>query len=312
MNRVLRWLAASFGYLLYTAMVLVLLLWVLLPTDSLRPWLEARLNAASPGLRWEIKELHAALPAGLVVIGMRLQEAGASEDELLQVSEMRIMPDLRGLIATRKELPFRYQLKVADGALQGKAALLKDGSKLRCEGEAKNIQLGGLATLWARLDRNATGKLSGNYRFEGEWRDPYQGVFTAELRVVEGSFTLQQPVFGLDQLEFGQLTGSLELRERLLALNHGKVDSRLLAGEYSGSVTLADPLQLSEVKIDGTFEPRPELLSSLRNETTVTLIRKQLRDNKLSFSLNGTILEPGIEFQGVSGVIDGIIQGGER
>lgn len=312
MNKVLRWLAASVGYLLYTATVLVLLLWILLPNDSLRLWLQARLNMASPAFRWEIKELHAALPAGLVATDVRLQEAGATGEELLQVSELKVFPDLRELIASRKELPFRYQLRAVEGTLRGKASLLEEGNKLRCEGDAENLQLEGLTTLWARLGRTATGKLSGHYRFEGDWRDPYQGAFTAELRVAEGNISLQQPVFGLDQLEFGQMTGSLELRERVLTLTQGKLDSRLLAGEYSGTVTLANPLPMSEVKVDGTLEPRSELLSGLPNQATVILIRKQLRDNKLSFALSGTILEPGIQFRGASGVIDGIIQGGER
>ncbi|MHB8790966.1 MAG: type II secretion system protein GspN [Desulfobulbaceae bacterium] len=312
MNKVLRWLAASIGYLLYTALVLVLLLWVLLPADSIRLWLETRLNAASPVLRWEIADLQAALPAGLVASGVRLQETGGAQEELLQVAELRIMPDIRALLTSRAELPFRYQLRTTGGTLHGTASLLEEYAKLRCEGDAENLQLAGLTAIWTRIDRTATGKLSGHYRFEGDWRDPYQGVLTAELRLAEGSISLQQPVFGLDQLEFSQLTTNLELRDRVLALTGGTVESRLLAAEYSGTVTLDNPLLMSEVKIDGMLEPRSELLSSLRDQATVTLIRNQLRDNKLSFVLSGTMLEPGIQFQGSSGVIDGIIQGGER
>jgi type II secretion system protein N len=312
MNKVLRWLAASIGYLLYTALVLVLLLWVLLPADTIRLWLETRLNAASPVLRWEIADLQAALPAGLVASGVRLQETGGAREELLQVAEMRIMPDIRALLTSRAELPFRYQLRTTGGTLRGTASLVEEYAKLRCEGDAENLQLAGLTVLWTRIGRTATGKLSGHYRFEGDWRDPYQGVLTAELQLAEGSISLQQPVFGLDQLEFSQLTTTLELRDRVLALTGGTVESRLLAAEYSGTVTLDNPLLMSEVKIDGMLEPRSELLSSLRDQATVTLIRNQLRDNKLSFVLNGTMLEPGIQFQGSSGVIDGIIQGGER
>jgi type II secretion system protein N len=312
MNKVLRWLAASIGYLLYTALVLVLLLWVLLPADSIRLWLQTRLNSASPDLRWEIADLQATLPAGLVASDVRLQEAGGAQEELLQVAELRIMPDLRSLLTSRAELPFRYQLRTTGGTLRGTASLLEEYAKLRCEGDAENLQLAGLTVLWTRIGRTATGKLSGHYRFEGDWRDPYQGVLTAELQLAEGSISLQQPVFGLDQLEFSQLTTTLELRDRVLALTGGTVESRLLAAEYSGTVTLDNPLLMSEVKIDGMLEPRSELLSSLRDQATVTLIRNQLRDNKLSFVLNGTMLEPGIQFQGSSGVIDGIIQGGER
>lgn len=312
MNKLLRWLAASVGYLLYTALVLVLLLWFLLPAEGIRLWLQAQLNAASPDLRWEIKALHAALPASLVATGVRLQAAGKSGEDLLQVTEVQITPDLGALFAAKGEFPFRYQLKAMDGGLRGKASLREGSGKLRCEGEVENLQLSKLTQLWTMIGRSVTGKMSGHYQFEGDWRQPYQGVLTADLRVAEGTVSLQQPVFGLDQLEFSQLTGSLELRERALALTKGKLESRLLAAEYSGTVTLAESLPVSEVKIDGSLEPRSELLSGLRDQAVVALIKKELRDNKLSFALTGTMLEPGIQFLGGSGAIDGIIQGGER
>lgn len=312
MNKVLRWLAAAAGYLLYTALVLVLLLWALLPAASIRLWLQAQLNAASPALRWEIKELRPALPGGLVATGVSLREAKNGGEELLQVSELRVLPDLAALLFFRRELPFRYQLQALGGILRGKGALLEDRRKLRCEGEATNFKLDQMKTLWARLGRAATGKLSGHYRFEGVWRAPDQGILTAELRVAEGSFALQQPVFGLEKLEFSQLTGSLELKDRALALTKGKVESRLLAGEYSGSVTLADPLAMSTVKIEGTVVPRSELLSGLHDQAAVNMIKKQLKDNKLFFVLSGTVLAPGIQFRGAAGVIDTIMQGGGR
>ena len=312
MSRFLRWLASSIGYLLYTALVLVVMLWVLLPRQSIRLWLQGQLNTASPDLQWEIKEVNAALPGVLVATGLRLRETGTNGEEVLLIDELRVLPDFKSLLASRKDVTLRYQLRTLDGSLRGTAALLEGGSKLRCDGEAQDLELGKLASLWNSLGRTVAGKLSGQYRFEGAWREPDQGSLTADLRAIDGGISLLQPVFGLEQLEFSQLAGSLQLQAGTMALSKGKFESRMLAGEFTGTLSLADTLALSQLKVDGSLEPRPELLGGLRDQAVVTMIKKQLRENKLSFALSGTVLEPGIQFRGVSGAIDGIIQGGGR
>lgn len=123
---------------------------------------------------------------------------------------------------------------------------------------------------------------------------------------------MYQPVFGLSQLEFSRMTAAVNLRDGVITLEQGAVESRMLAGEYSGTVSLARPPQMSEVKIEGFMEPRPELLGTIKDSATLALIRNQLKEDKLSFTISGTLFEPGITFQGASGVIDGIIQGGAR
>ncbi|MFZ5797929.1 MAG: type II secretion system protein GspN [Desulfobulbaceae bacterium] len=311
MKRFLRWLTASLGYLLYTTLVLALLFWLLLPGDSIRDWLENRLNAASPDLRWEIGKLAAALPPALVASKITVREEGEAGLELLQVAELRLMPDLRALLTVDRAIPFRYRVRMLDGTIEGKGVLPEDRGRLRLAGEAADLQLKNLTEFWNMVGRTASGILSGSFQFEGAWQRPAQGLLEAELHVADGNVSLQQPVFGLDQLAFGLLTGSLELREGVLTLAEGRLDSGLLAGEFGGSVVLRTPLVMSTLAVEGALEPRPELLSSLRDKATVTLIRNQLSDNKLSFVLNGSLLEPGIQFRGTAGIIDGIITGGE-
>jgi len=64
--------------------------------------------------------------------------------------------------------------------------------------------------------------------------------------------------------------------------------------------------------MQGFLAPRPELLSRLHDDAVVSLIKEQLRDGKLSFTVSGTLLEPGILFHGLSGVIDGVIERSAR
>lgn len=312
MSRFLGWLAASLGYLAYTFLVVGVLLWVMLPRESLRLWLEGQLNTSGSGLAWEVKGVEAALPGALVATDLRVREAGSSGVELLRAAELRILPDLKGFLVSRKEMPWRYQLRILDGTVQGHAVLLEKGDILRCDGEVRELQLSGMPAIWNKLNRAVAGKLAGSFRFEGPWRHPLQGAITADLRTADGSINLLQPVLGLEQLEFSEASAALQLENKTLAVSAGKFESRMLAAEFGGSVALADNLPLSGLELDGSLEPRSELLSGLSDQMMVEQIKKQLKDNRLSFFLSGTMLEPGVKFQGATGVIDAVFQGGVR
>ena len=77
-------------------------------------------------------------------------------------------------------------------------------------------------------------------------------------------------------------------------------------------MVLADNLLNSGLNLQGSFEPRPELLGGLKDPNMIQLIKGQLRDGKLMFTITDTIQMPGISFEGASGVIDGMIQGRGR
>ncbi|MCF6187466.1 MAG: hypothetical protein L3J49_08345 [Desulfobulbaceae bacterium] len=51
-GKTIRFLLSSTGYLLYTLVVLVGLLWLLFPTESVQAWLEQQLQDHYPGYSW--------------------------------------------------------------------------------------------------------------------------------------------------------------------------------------------------------------------------------------------------------------------
>lgn len=312
MKRYAGWLFSSLGYLLYTILVLVVLLWVLFPADSVRVWLQARMNSPDAGLRWEISGLHKAWPVSVVATGVRLRESATAPEPIFQIDELKIMPDFGKILEAGKSIPVRYHARALAGTVRGTGELNREDGMVRCGGDVEKIALDQLGELWRKMNREAAGSLSGRFSFEGPWRDAPRGGGKADLTVTNGFIDLYQPLFGLSQLEFSRMTAALHLRDRIVTLEEGTIESKLLAGEYSGTVTLTDPLIASKVEVEGLMEPRPELLGNIRDGAVLALIRNQLQENRLSFAISGTILEPGITFHGASGVIDGIIQGSAR
>ena len=312
MKRFVSWIVSSLGYLLYTVLVLVLMLWVLFPAENVRVWVQARLNTVHPALQWEVKGLQPSWPLSLVASGIRLSEDGNSKQPLLQVDSIKLTPVLSSLFRIAREIPVHYQVMMLEGNVRGTAAYSKENSQVRGSGTMLGLNLALLAEAWQKMGRDVTGKLSGTFSFAGQWQDFRQSSLQAELDISEGSVSLQQPVFGLADLAFNRMATSLTLQDSIITLEGGEMESRMMAGEFSGTVSLADTLMTSEVKIDGSIEPRPELLGGLQNKAMMTLIKNQLQDDRLSFAMTGTLLEPGILFRGTTGVIDGIIEGGVR
>jgi hypothetical protein len=116
----------------------------------------------------------------------------------------------------------------------------------------------------------------------------------------------------LDQVDFNVMTTNLSVKNRIVTIDNGVLDSRLFNVTYKGTLKLTDSLYTSGITLQGFIEPRPEMLGGMKNAAAVTLIKNQLQNNKLSFTINGTLIEPGILFKGASGIIDGIIDGGVR
>jgi type II secretion system protein N len=255
--------------------------------------------------------LRVAWPLSIIARDIQAKQIDG-DDLLMDVNEVKLRPDVTGITRLREEWPVSYRMAVLGGTVTGGVSLDRNQARVKCSGEINNLQISELEGMWQQMGRSGSGKLSGTFRYEGELPEIMSGVLQADLMVREGSLELLQPVMGLNNLPFNQLATSLSLADRVVTFTRGKMDSDLFAADFEGTVALADNLLGSGLDISGSFEPRPELMGGLKDPAVVQLIKGQLRDNKLTFQLSDTLFEPGIRFQGVSGTIDGIIEGSGR
>ena len=304
-----QWLLAGLGYLVYTLAVLVVLLWVLFPVDSFRYWLQGRLSALSPGMEWKITSVKRVLPFALQLSGISVRDRKAA---WLEIEELEVRPSLTDLKSVKRIIPARYRMKTLGGSVEGQMRIDREKKTFYSQASLNGVQLGMLEALWQRLNREGKGSLSGDLEFSCGLSSLIQGEGEANLVVRDGGIGLAQPILGQESLEFTQARATIRMKDGVMTVEQGEVESHLLAGSYDGTITFSDNLATSSVDLKGSFEPRPELLGGMENQATVSLIRSQLQDGKLSYSINGTVLAPGILFEGASGIIDGIIEGGIR
>ncbi|MDW7773124.1 MAG: type II secretion system protein GspN [Desulfobulbaceae bacterium] len=311
MKRFGRWLLVSLAYLVYTLGVVVVLLWILFPADGVLVWLQGKLQNAYPGLAWNINRVEKEFPLGITFADVGVYEKNDQENPLILFNEMRISPAVEGMLKLKKQVPVAYRLKTPEGTIEGELSLPGKGLPAQCSGEIRNIELGMFEEIWKKINRTASGSMSGTFQYSGFWQDPLHGELQASVEVRDGEIGLQQGIFGLEQIDFHLMSASVNLKDRIFSLDSGMMESRLFTANYEGSLQFADNLYTSALNIQGLMEPRSELLGGMNN-TAASLIRSQLQNNKLSFVINGTLFEPGIIFRGASGIIDGIIESGGR
>lgn len=309
MKGIMRWILSVLGYGGYTVAVVLFLLWFLFPTDSFRVWLQNQLENSHPELEWKVKELRLAWPLSIVAAGIQAADAEA-EKPLIYVEEVKVRPDFNAIKELTNKYSFKYRLNSLNGSVIGTLSVEREGRMIDCSGQIKEMQVGGLEEFWRKAGRTVKGKMSGTFDYAGEWQNLVSGQLQADLVMKDGSIELLQPVMGLEKLDFNQLNSSLSSKNQVVTMTGGKIESTLFAVDFSGNVTMNDNLLDSSLDINGSFEPRPELFGNLQDAAMVKLVKDQLRDGKLSFKVTDTLMTPGIIFQGVSGVIDGVINGG--
>ena len=296
--RFFKWLMKIFGYLVYTLVVLVVMLWYQFPHDAARTRLESELHRITPGLQWKIGGIGLAPPVDLRLTDIKISEPSDQKTPLLSIDALSLRPDLP-ISLQEKKLAAGYQLDMLDGVVIGELILDKDYTTVQYEGNASGLKISGLKKIMADLGRTVTGTLSASFSGKGNVRGPFVGELNGMAMLAKGDISFQGPVLGMQQLAFDQVTSQITYRPGQIHLKEGKVESRLLDADFAGTVRSVDPIGSSVVNLKGSLSPRSEFLSGIGDQAAVDVLKKQLKEGKLSFSINGALVEPGIVFAGL-------------
>lgn len=288
------------GYLLYAAAAFVGMLWLQFPAAAVKTKAESELNRLAPGLRWQIGSVGLALPADL-----RFSRITVSAEEKsgppLRIDSFSLRPDFA---AWRKDGSWTalWRLRLLGGSGSGRLGLNKSGSGLDYSGELHDIRLDhlGLKPLLEDFGRTLSGSFSASFSGRQDVRLGLFAELKGEMRIEQGAVSLQEPVLGMEKLAFDQLRVKLKSQGGTLLLEDGKLESKLLAADFSGDLRLTQPAAASLVRLKGGLSPRPEFLASLGGgPMAASLLKSRLQDGRLPFTITGPLNAPGIVFSGL-------------
>ncbi len=309
MGRILTWTGRTVAYLFYGLAVALFLLWYLFPEKTVRRWLECRMGQMTPEMEWRFERIGFALPPAVALDNIRIS-SGRGQEQPLILDRLALFPDVAVLVRTRRPAA-RYRLQCCGGRVEGAWSLSGEG-EIDCTGTVSNLHLEGLRPLFVDLNRQLDGILSGTFALHGEAQSLLQGKGRMNLVLSDGRMTFQAPVLGMNELPYSRITMQATLEDKAMRIEQGTVESKQLQANFSGSVELAVPWLNSQVRLEGAMQPRPEFFGTLGNPQGVELIRRQLKDGRLTFTVSGRLAEPGILFAGIPASLNTMLQGGRK
>ncbi|MCW5212116.1 type II secretion system protein GspN [Desulfobulbus sp. TB] len=283
------------GYLLYTSVVLVFLLWYKFPVDALTFRIEKDLATMYPSLHWVVQEIALIAPLDLQLRNIQIFEKDAEKkgEKVCTVQTMTLRPDLKAWNNTGN-ITANYTLNLLSGTVAGQLGLTQDRSTLEYDGTVQDMSIGkeNLPFIQQQYQRVVQGALSGSFsgrRKMMEKTSALQGTF----QVTKGTVGLQYPVLGMNELVFDRLATQLTLNAGKITLSKGKVTSSTFTAEFQGNIYTVVPCRLSRVQITGSFQPKPEFVASVDSPSLVRLLATK---DVLPFTVNGLLQKPGIVF----------------
>ena len=311
--RFLKLMIQAGGYLVYTLVVLVFMLWYQFPAAAVKAKVEAELHKHTPDLEWEIGNISPSLPIAVRLNDVKISSSGSGSGKkkktVVKIDSLSLRPDL---LAYRRngKLSVGYSLKIFGGKVSGRLHLADDYT-MQYNGKVDGVKAGVLNTLHD-FDRVVLGTLSGNFTGKGKLDGMPVIELQGDVKLQKGTISLQEPVLGMEQLVFNEVNCQIKYDSGMIDISNGKLESRLLAADYAGTISPNNQVMLSRLQLTGTLIPRPEFLAGIKDAMAVTVLKKQLRGGKLPFTINGTLQKPGIVFSGLPAGMNKRMQGEGR
>ncbi|HHD57303.1 MAG TPA: type II secretion system protein GspN [Desulfobulbaceae bacterium] len=289
----MRWLLSSLGYLLYTLVVLICLLWWQFPADTVKTWLEHQLDTETPGYVWKIETLKPVLPGRIHAGGITITRI-REKMPLVRIEQLDLVPDPARLLSENKLI--RYSMRLFGGTAHGRLVTTTGFRQFDCRGKFDTLQIKQMAALRKRLQRQITGIAAGNFSWHRRRRSMEKQSIAGKVVIRNGILPLRKEVLGLAELSYSTIETPFTYREGSWIIEKGKFVSPKMTAAFNGRLEPADNIADFRLQFTGRLTPRSELFTGGGNNRMAGMIRSFLKDGSLPFTLSGTAAEPGIHF----------------
>lgn len=302
-----RWLATGIGYLLYGTALLVVLLWLLFPEETVRRHLEESLGRACPDQRWQVGAVTLDLSAGLTIRAIAGSERGKEDKPLVRIETLTLRPHVIESLRAGN-MQFGYRMVLGKGSVAGLVRLDGGFKRGHLEGTVLDVSLEDVPLLSRRLGRTVQGLASGTFAITGSTAlEKDNGIILeAQMQVDNGRVGLKRPLLGHAEVPFSRGTVVLHGQGERLQLEQGVVESELFDSRFSGVLTVHRELALSQLDVQGSLQPKNKLFRGLDNTVALQAFRVQLKENTLPFRISGELSNPGIHYQEFSMLVQNL------
>ena len=286
-----RWIA----YALYCIALTLVLLYYRFPSEAVKEYIQATVHRINPNILVTYENMSLSFPFRLRFDRAEIHMQKYPEKDFFKTKEVIIRPKIWSIISGRPE--YCLVCEAYDGNITGCIDLQKDdhGTLYSSYFTLNDIRIDDDSPLPSGIKGRLNGVLEGNFTCSG--RDIYDpdGTGEASLNLLNGSFRLSKPVLEVEAIDFKEVLIKMTLKDQRLNISNAELKGDGILGQASGSISLRDPIQKSRLNIKGTFEPTAALFNDSKNANDVVLLlKKSLKNGKISFTLQGTVDKPSL------------------
>ena len=283
----LKKISLSFTYIFYAVILLVVLLVVRFPKESLLARIEAKVEHELPGYTCTINDIKYGYPINVLLEGVNISHPGRQIQ--LPETEVTVTPDLKNLLTT-----FKVSMDVYGGTLSTDVIVHSQENQIelpRLEISATDLE--GVGFLAQSLGRGIQGKLELSGRYLGNRNRLLDGEFSGTVRISDFEIELKRPILQSKQVVFSELSSFIQVKNTLVELGEGNGVGPFYDGAFSGSVKLKRLWRASVLDVAGTLSPRQEYLEENRQVArAAALLYKKYKRSTIPFQLTGTMEDP--------------------
>ena len=282
-----------FAYIVYALLTALLFLSLLFPEEAVKAYVDERLAAIDPALTIEAATIRPAIPPGLKMVGVDLNR---DNTRLAHFENAWMSPDLMSLF--RDEKQGRFEARLAEGTINGRAFMTGSGpgARFRAEADLSQIRLEELDAV-KHIDRfTLSGLLAGRITHD-DTRTP-MGATSAMMTVSPLRITLKAPFLGIADIMMNQANADFSISGQSLRLRTLTFEGPMAEGKISGTIDLRRPMDKSRLNLIGNVKPKPELIARLQETVSPELVNPSAMGTRgLTFRVRGTIDNPDVSMR---------------
>lgn len=277
-----------FLYTLFTLVALLLFLYLRFPSQAVRDLIVVEVEKAKPELKVTAEGAYPVFPPGL-----KLKPFTLAYDDIpiIRMTHLKMIPGLISMFRQNKEMDFNGPL--GSGSLKGNAQVALDERrpKINVVMNLARVPIEALEVLDMWPDYKLAGEMNTHIIYDS--RKGAGGSTSINADITPAKIILNEPLMGIEQMEFTQIVAEMTLTPRMLQIARCEMFGNQIEGKITGSIIFRQPLQNSRITLSCTLKPQPAFAAEHKNDMIGGLLGSEAALKRgVVFRISGTLGNP--------------------
>jgi type II secretion system protein N len=283
----------SFGYFIYSILLIVVLLYVRFPVEKFTVYCEKRVEGFFPDSQCNIGRIAYRFPLSASFDTIKISRVINGKETDLVVDRLVLSPE-----SLKFWKNFKLEGEMYSGRFEAGLSLDTETQSFHLvDMHLEGVEAGALTRAFGLTEREITGSLEFSGNYQAPMKHPGDGTGKGVVQFSSGSMSFLLPLLSLSTLEFEKVAANYVLENGILSLAQGELQGTDMNADFAGEVRIASPWLDSNIQLIGHLQLSEAFLRSHpREQQIVQRLLQRFKMKVLSFRLGGTVKRPLFRF----------------